>query len=136
MRDYASVQPLADKAAIGLSMLCAIHCLAVPVLVALLPAAASLGLDDERFHLWLVIVVLPVSAVALTLGCRKHRSKTVLFIGLAGLAVLCLASALGHDALGEAGEKMLTLTGAALIAVSHVKNFALCRVETDCESSH
>ena len=128
-----SLGPLADKSAIGLSLLCALHCLLLPVAVATLPAVSSLGLDDEAFHLWLVVVVLPISAFALLLGCRKHGRMFVLAIGGLGLAVLVSTPLLGHALLGESGERLLTLTGALLIAVAHVKNYRLCRSADSCE---
>ena len=37
------------------------------------------------------------------------------------------AAALGHDGLGEAGERIATLIGAGAIAVCHVRNYLLCR---------
>ena len=124
---------MADKAAIGVSVLCALHCLALPIAAAYLPAISALGLDNEVFHLWLIVVVLPLSIFALTLGCRLHGSMKVLSLGMLGIGLLCLAPVLGHDLLGEWGEKALTLSGATLIAISHVRNFLLCRTSGECE---
>ena len=42
-----------DKAAIGLSLACALHCLMVPLLLALFPSGALSSLGDERIHLGL-----------------------------------------------------------------------------------
>jgi len=91
MRNHVNaLQPLADKAAIGLSLLCAVHCLALPLAVALLPALVSLGFQDEKFHTWMVFIVIPLSIFALTLGCRKHRNPWVLATGATGLLALVL----------------------------------------------
>ena len=128
-----NLQPAADKAAISLSLLCAAHCLALPLLIALLPSLTALGLADEAFHKWVVIAVIPLSAFALTLGCNKHRQMGVLYIGLLGLILLCATALLGHEILGEHGEKMLTLTGASLIALSHIRNYRLCQKGRSCE---
>ena len=128
-----TMQPLADKAAIGLSLLCAVHCLAMPLVVALLPSLAAMGLADEAFHTWMVFAVIPLSVFALTMGCRKHGSRTVLYIGGAGLFFLCLTPLLGHERLGEIGEKALTMIGTALIATAHIRNFQLCQKSTSCE---
>ncbi|EEB78821.1 MAG: MerC domain-containing protein [Halioglobus sp.] len=133
MRDPINIlQPAADKAAIGLSLLCAVHCLLLPLSIALLPSLAVYGLADEAFHTWIILAVIPLSAFALTMGCKKHRRTDVLYIGAFGLLLLCLTPLLGHELLGEAGEKILTLSGAALIATSHIKNFRLCRSEDAC----
>ena len=133
MREQINIlQPVADKAAISLSLICAVHCLAMPLVIALLPALASYGLADEAFHTWIILAVIPLSAFALTMGCKKHRQLNVLYTGLVGLFLLCLTPLLGHELLGETGEKALTTAGAALIAASHLKNFRLCRNETAC----
>ena len=131
--DTTTLQPLADKAAIGLSLLCAVHCLGLPIIAALLPSGLALGFADESFHTWLVIFVIPLSAFALTLGCRKHRQMNVFYTGMFGLICLCAAALLGHDLLGELGERGLTLVGAVLIALSHLKNYQLCRKGEACE---
>lgn len=116
-----------DKAAIGLSLVCAIHCLLLPVAVVMLPAMAAATFGDERFHQWMLLAVLPTSLFALTMGCRRHRNMGVLAIGLPGLAILSLAAFFGHDLLGETGEKVASLAAALLIALGHVRNHALCK---------
>jgi hypothetical protein len=124
-----------DKTAIALSLACAVHCLLLPVALVMLPAYLASTLGDERFHLWMVIAVLPTSLIALNLGCRQHRNAGVMILGLLGLTLLILTAVLGHDLLGETGEKVGSLLGASLIAFSHFRNHALCkRVSCDCES--
>lgn len=128
-----AAQGLADSAAIGLSLVCSLHCLALPVAASLLPSVAALGLEDESYHLWMILGVIPFSAVALTLGCRIHRNYQVISMGVIGVFILCLAGLIGHEILGEVAERTLTLLGAVLIAISHLKNFKLCRKRRTCE---
>lgn len=125
-------QALSDRTAIGLSFLCAIHCLALPVLLVLLPSLASLQLDNEAFHVWMVFAVLPISIYALTLGCKKHGRYWFMVLGFAGLALLVSALLL-EERVGEMGEKLLTLTGACLIAWGHFFNFRLCQQHENCD---
>ena len=54
-----------DSAAIGVSTLCIIHCLALPLLVVALPALAVVA-EVEWVHKALVLVAAPVSLFALT----------------------------------------------------------------------
>ncbi|REL36286.1 MerC domain-containing protein [Thalassotalea euphylliae] len=122
----------ADKLAISLSMLCVLHCLALPLLLVIVPSLAVLPMAQESFHFWMVMAVLPTSIYALTLGCKKHRNYTVVSYGLAGLATLLAAALFGEHLLGEMGEKLLTTVGATIIAVAHVKNFSLCRSHDKC----
>ena len=121
------LQQPADKIAISLSVLCAIHCFATPMLLVFLPAMAGVLMEPELLHMWMVIVVLPVSALALTLGCKKHRKFGVLALGISGLALMLIAVASGVLGLGESAEKGLTLFGAALISMAHFWNYRLCQ---------
>ncbi len=126
-----TTQMLTDKLAIGLSLTCAIHCLALPLLLILLPSMAALQLDNEAFHLWMVIAVLPTSIYALTLGCKQHKRYQLLILGSIGLLLLIMALALGEERIGEAGEKILTVLGASFVAIGHWFNYRLCRVQKD-----
>ncbi len=121
-----TTQAMTDKLAISLSLLCTFHCLALPVLLALLPSMAVLQLDNEAFHLWMVAAVLPSSVYALSLGCKKHKRYQLLFWGAIGLTLMILALVLGEEQIGEAGEKILTVLGGGFIAVGHWFNFHLC----------
>jgi len=123
----ATNQILIDKISISLSVLCAIHCLAIPLVVVLWPALVGLPLHNETFHLWLVIAILPMSIYALTLGCKKHKRSRVLIFGGVGLFVLTATVVLGHERLGENWEKTLTVFGAVLVALGHVLNYRLCQ---------
>ena len=122
-----SRQIFADKAAVGISALCVVHCLTMPLIVVLLPALSGTFVAEESFHLMLVFVVLPLSMYALTLGCKKHQRYHVLAIGGIGLAILVFAAIFGHDFLGEFWEKALTVIGASVVAIGHIWNYRLCK---------
>ena len=116
-----------DRSAIFLSVICAMHCLAVPLSVVMVPMASTYWFADEHFHFLLLYLVLPTSALAICLGCRRHRTFRVIAWGSAGLGLLVVGALLGHDRLGELGEKGLTLLGAGFVVLAHVHNFRLCR---------
>ncbi len=122
-----TTQAITDKLAIGLSLMCAIHCLALPLLLAFLPSMVALQLDNEAFHLWMVIAVLPTSIYALTLGCKQHKRYQLLILGAIGLTLLVMALMLGEERIGEVGEKVLTVLGAGFVAIGHGLNYRLCR---------
>lgn len=128
-----SLQALSDKSAVGLSLLCTIHCLAMPLALALLPSLAALPLADETFHYWMLFAVLPISAYALTVGCKKHQRYRLLLIGGSGLLIMLFAAFAGHDLLGETGEKTLTVIGALILALGHIWNHRLCQRQDRCE---
>jgi len=115
-------QITADKFAIGLSLMCTVHCFATPVILALLPSFAVLQINAEQFHLWVLAVVLPTSLLALSLGCKKHKRTRYMACGVVGLACLIIAVLLGQ----EEAEKALTLIGSAFIALAHWFNYQQC----------
>ena len=95
-----NLQATADKAAVVLSLACAMHCLILPVALVVLPSLAILPLADESFHQLLLMGVIPISLLAMLMGCRRHRSGLVATAGLIGLGLLLLAAFFGHDLLG------------------------------------
>jgi prepilin signal peptidase PulO-like enzyme (type II secretory pathway) len=121
-----------DKSAISLSMVCVLHCIALPFLVIMVPQLTAYWFAGEDFHLMLIYLVLPTSIVAIGLGCRRHRSYRVMSWGLGGLTILVFAALYGHDVFGETAEKLLTLLGGLLVMIAHLINFRLCR-RRDCE---
>jgi hypothetical protein len=114
-----------DKAAVALSGLCLLHCLALPLVLLLLPFLSALSLD--RLHGQMLIVVIPVSIVALLLGFRRHRSRLVLLGGIVGMALLIIGGTLAHNRLGIAADRTLTIAGAAVLAFTHYRNSRLAR---------
>ena len=127
-----NTQSVADKTAMSLSLLCTIHCLIFPLLAVFLPSMIALPLQDEIFHVWLVIAVVPVSAYALTMGCKNHKRYQILLIGSIGLLISSVVAFFGHDLLGEALEKVFTVIGAMVIAIAHIWNYRLCQQQDQC----
>ncbi|MFT5295454.1 MAG: hypothetical protein ACI87J_002403 [Colwellia sp.] len=126
------VQEYTDKFAIGLSMLCAIHCLLLPLLLIALPSISALQIENEAFHFWMLAAVIPTSLYALSIGCKKHQRYRLLSWGISGLILMLTAVFFGNDIAGESGEKILTLLGAILVVVAHWGNFRRCQQHKSC----
>mgnify|MGYP001246316184 CR=1 FL=1 len=127
-----NIQAIADKSAIGLSFLCALHCLLLPAAIVLYPTTLGFLPGDESVHFVLLFVVIPISAYALIKGGKVHKSRKVFITGISGLLVLVAAVILGHDMLGEIGEKILTVLGSIIVIIAHAQNHFICR-ENDGE---
>lgn len=132
MKALSEFSPSLDKYAISASALCAIHCLTLPLLLTLSPSLGSTILGQEAFHQLLLWLVVPLSMLSLSLGCKQHKDMAVAIFGTLGLITLLFTGIWGHDVLGESGEKIATLVGAATIAGAHIRNFTLCR-RKQCE---
>ena len=108
-----------------LSGLCVVHCLALPFLVVLLPFLGQF--TDDHLHAELLIVVIPVSVVALAFGFRKHRQAGIVFAGAIALAIITISGTVAHSTFGLLADRLLTVIGSILLAVTHYRNFRLSR---------
>lgn len=108
-----------DRIGIGLSGVCAIHCLLFPVLIALLP----LWPVTEHLHQWthpiLFLLIVPTVWFALRGGHAPRRASASM---LGGLLIIALAWVL-HEPAGLWGEAFITLGGSVLLIYGHWLNY-------------
>ncbi len=109
-----------DSAAVGLSALCLIHCLALPLVVAGLPFLAQFA--EGHLHAQMLVVVLPLSIIALGLGFRHHRNIRIVAAGAVGMALLTLGATVAHTSWGLAADRAFTIAGALILAAAHFYN--------------
>jgi hypothetical protein len=114
-----------DGAAVGLSALCLIHCLALPLVVAGLPFLAQFS--EGHLHKQMLVVVLPLSIVALGLGFRHHRNSNIVAAGIAGMALLTIGATVAHQNWGLLADRTFTITGALILAAAHFYNSIYAR---------
>ena len=103
-----------DVAAIGLSGLCLVHCLALPIAAALLPILGVIA-EAEWLHWLFLCFAFPVSVVALA----STPSVMVRTSAGAGL-VLLLVGVLGWPT--ASSETPATVLGGLLLASAHALN--------------
>jgi hypothetical protein len=107
-----------DRFAIGLSGLCAVHCLASAVLVALAASAGGLLLNPIFHEVGLSIAIV-LGAVALGRGIWQHGFMLPSSVGGLGLGVMAGAISMPHDG---GSETLFTLIGVGLLALGHDLN--------------
>lgn len=113
-----------DLVAIGLSVLCLVHCLVLPVAVAAVPFSHGWLGDDEAVVHWLLFGFgLVVTCWALGAGFRRHGAAVVLLVGVIGLFVMLMGATHLFDRWLEA---TLTVAGAVIVGSAHVLNLKLC----------
>jgi hypothetical protein len=111
-----------DRAAVGASVLCLVHCAGLPLLLAALPSLSRLIAVPESFHLWLLGFAVPTSAVALLVGRRRHGAHYPLAVGTIGLALLFVG---GLILLRGSYETPVTMAGSLCLAFAHLANWRL-----------
>lgn len=89
-----------DRIAISMAVICGIHCLVTPVLLVALPILATTFWVDANFHLWMLLLVIPTTSLAVWSGCRRHKDRWV--VGAATLGILILVTALMSERVAHA----------------------------------
>lgn len=112
-----------DQVAIALSAVCIVHCLAVPIVVAVLPIAAVSFGDANHFHALMLWLVVPTSVAGFGLGFRVHRRLGIVLLGAGGLAALVAAALSGHNVWRESLEIGVSVVGSLILATAHWLNF-------------
>jgi len=115
-----------DRLAAGLSSLCLLHCVALPIVLGLLPAIASGPLEalhgPDWAHWALIVLAVPFSLAALRKGMMRHANPVPAIAALAGFGLVAMGALL-HGA--GAMEQLATVSGGLVIAAAHWRNWRL-----------
>ncbi len=122
---------LVDRLGILASAACAVHCLAMPLLLALLPAMGSIWIIGHSVEWILAVVAVLMALGSLCWGFSIHRKKR-LFLSFLAAAVFILSGQLvAHGWL----ETALVVAGGLGLVGSHLLNRNLCKSCHTCEHS-
>lgn len=106
-----------DRIAMGLSGLCAVHCVATAVLLGLLASAGGL-LGKPIIHEVGLTLAMILGAIALGRGIREHGFLLPSAVGTLGLALMAYAMTL-HE---SGWEPVVTIVGVSVLALGHRLN--------------
>jgi len=110
------VSKLLDVSGVGLSCLCLLHCMALPLLVVSAPVLAVFY-ENEAIHQAFVILAVPVALLAIFSTPAGRSKPMIIALILAGLAFLIAGAFIEafHDY-----ETLLTVIGAVLLSSGHI----------------
>jgi hypothetical protein len=121
MRPHMASRPIStgrlDRLAVGLSGLCAVHCVATAVLLGLLATAGGI-LGKPIIHEVGLTLAMILGAVALGRGIREHGFLLPCMVGFAGLGIMGYALTLHETGL----EPAFTILGVSVLALGHRLN--------------
>jgi hypothetical protein len=116
-----------ETIAMGLSLGCLAHCLALPLILASLPAWSAWFDVPEAFHQWVLLAAAPLGLWMLIDGYRLHRGVRQMLLGVTGLVLMASALMFEESPI----ETAATAAGAATLAIAHALNWRsrarLCR---------
>jgi hypothetical protein len=114
-----------DTLGIAASSLCLVHCLAMPVVVGVLPFVGLQVLEGHQAHVMLAAFVLCFALLAIVPGYLRHRRKDILGMMLIGLSLVLYATFCVQSTLGESWELPLITIGNLVLVSTHFRNRAL-----------
>ena len=120
-----------DQVGAGLSLVCAVHCLAAPLLLSLLPFVGLNFLANESVETLLLGTSLVLAVGSLCWSFRiHHQYRTLLLLGAALLLIVG-----GRLSPEETAEVVCVVLGAGLLAGGHLLNRHLCKACLQCQAA-
>ena len=121
-----------DKLGITLSLVCLVHCLALPLAIAALPMVAAQWPHAGSFHMAMALALIPVAMLAVLPGLRLHGRRGVAAAMAAGLSLLSTAAFADEVLLTHEWVVAFTVAGGVILVAAHAVNLALCRACPAC----
>jgi hypothetical protein len=107
------------------SLACAIHCAALPLLIAVLPSLGLAGWFDDGFELAFVIFASLLGTASLISGYRRHHAVRALSLLVPGLGALWIG-VLYPPLHGSTLPHAIAMTfGGTLVGLAHLANLRL-----------
>ena len=121
-----------DKTGMTASLLCAVHCAVMPMIITLLPLLGLGFLANDWLEWGFVGISAALGVASLCMGFRTHRSRRALWILGAGLALLVLGRIAEKNHMGVMGVPVV-VAGGCTVAASHFLNRKMC---ASCHRCH
>ncbi|MEL6559901.1 MAG: MerC domain-containing protein [Bacteroidota bacterium] len=106
------------------SLLCAIHCAALPFLLTLAPLAGLQFLDNHWVEYAIILFSFVIATRALLQGYRRHHKKVIpLILAVVGFVLIGIGQVMELEWM----EALFMSVGGVTIAVAHLINWRLLR---------
>lgn len=122
-----------DRFGIGVSGICAIHCLFFPILISVLPLSSLMPVLHGWAHPIFLASIAPIVFFA---SRRSHYDFTITSILLTGFFFVLAGWLLGHFWLGFIFETSMTLLGSGMLIAGHWFNYQHHRKCTNHSHKH
>lgn len=115
------------------SWACAVHCLALPIFITILPLAGLGFLLSETTEFIFIFISITIALLSfLPAYVKQHRKLHSVFLAISGVGLILLTHLYFEENL--ALKFIFLLCGACLMTAAHLINRRLCRACKTCES--
>jgi len=115
---------LVDRVGATASMLCAVHCVLLPFVLALLPLIGLEFLAGPTFERVFVACAAALASASILTAYRRHRKPHALFLMVPGILLLLFGIAINLE-VHVVIHTVSVVTGGVLVASAHVTNLVL-----------
>lgn len=119
------------------SLICAIHCTALPLLMIVIPTTGVYLFINETFELILLGLSLLFNIANLCFGYRQHRSNKAVAVLAVGLFIFVIGRLMHHHNYHSGIQfdlfNIFMVSGGLLMALSSLINDKLCKHCKTCE---
>jgi hypothetical protein len=106
-----------------------------PSIIILSYSSIALSVESELIHKAILLLTVPVSIFAISLGYKNHTNNSIIYTGIIGLTVLIAALLVG-ETIGENAELFFTMIGSLMVIACHYRNYNVCKkVNCDCHET-
>ena len=130
--DDTTLVQVADRVGATASFLCALHCAALPFVLALLPALGLSFLADHSFERWFIAFATVLALTMMIRGYRRHGAPQALFLLLPGLVLLWLGGYVFDLESSGLWHALLVSLGGTAVALAHIVNLRLTNLHRFC----
>ena len=120
-----------DYTGAAVSWICALHCLAMPFLLTLLPLVGLGFLADENVERLIILSSGILGLFSLVPAfLKRHGKYQPLLLFAAGIGLIIISHLFFEDLFGW--KVLIILSGAALITIAHLLNRRYCKTYSIC----
>ncbi len=132
-KELQKLIPSLDNLGIVASVICLIHCMAMPFILALLPFMGLSFLDSEEAHWVLALFIIAFALVAIFPAYLKHKRPGILSAMIVGMLLVVFGAFFAEHTLGHAYEMPLLVVGNLILVATHWRNRSLIKC---CDHDH
>lgn len=135
-----------DKIGLAASLICAVHCAFLPLIIGILPLIGMGFMAHGLFDWVMVGIAAIVGLVSIMKGHQTHKKHTPACFFIPGIFIILISlfvashfgechTCAGHDHDEFPFHSIMMAIGGVLIAVSHFINMKLCKSCTSCSEA-
>lgn len=124
---------VADRLGAMASLLCAVHCAALPFLLAILPALGLGFLASHGFERAFIACASVLAVTMAVIGYRRHRTARAFMLLVPGLLMLWIGGFAFDLGNATSWHTLFVVAGGTCVSLAHIVNLRIAREPQACD---